>query len=252
MNFNFGNNIKTLRKQRNLSQEQLAEVLSVSSQAISKWETGGSYPDISLLPIIADYFGISIDVLLGYDMSMREENIKAYYEQAEKLFEKNAYAEAVSLMREALLKYPGNDRLMYQLAWALSGMLSESKENYDEAITLYLKILEISTDTEIRARVTRDLVYRYYTKERNDLAVRYAKQLPEFAVCQEFIMGRSNVLEGRELSEYLQKNIQLFGGALMECLEYFQNTVILSSNEMNPYTPEDTKKKMALLKEILG
>ena len=43
MNFNFGNNIKTLRKQRNLSQEQLAEVLSVSSQAISKWETGVSH-----------------------------------------------------------------------------------------------------------------------------------------------------------------------------------------------------------------
>lgn len=66
MNTNLGTNIKTLRKQMNLTQEQLAEALNISSQAVSKWETHLSYPDITLLPSIADFFGVSIDFLLGY------------------------------------------------------------------------------------------------------------------------------------------------------------------------------------------
>ena len=65
MNRNFSNNFKTMRKQRNLTQEQIAETLGVSCQAVSKWETNSSYPDISLLPIIADYFGVSVDYLKG-------------------------------------------------------------------------------------------------------------------------------------------------------------------------------------------
>lgn len=66
MNTNLGTNIKTLRKQMNLTQEQLAEALNISSQAVSKWETQSSYPDITLLPSIADFFDVSIDFLLGY------------------------------------------------------------------------------------------------------------------------------------------------------------------------------------------
>lgn len=66
MNNNLGTNIKTLRKQLNITQEQLAEALNISSQAVSKWETHISYPDITLLPSIADFFGVSIDFLLGY------------------------------------------------------------------------------------------------------------------------------------------------------------------------------------------
>ena len=62
MNRNFSNNFKTMRKQRNLTQEQIAETLGVSCQAVSKWETNSSYPDITLLPSVADYFGVSFDI----------------------------------------------------------------------------------------------------------------------------------------------------------------------------------------------
>ena len=64
MSKNFSDNFKSMRKQRGLTQEQIAETLGVSCQAVSKWETNSSYPDISLLPIIADYFGVSVDYLL--------------------------------------------------------------------------------------------------------------------------------------------------------------------------------------------
>lgn len=76
MNKNLGTNIKTLRKQMNITQEQLAQALNISSQAVSKWETHLSYPDITLLPSIADFFGVSIDFLLGYSNEPEPSNIR--------------------------------------------------------------------------------------------------------------------------------------------------------------------------------
>jgi len=61
-----GTKIQTLRKNKNLTQAQLAEVLSVSSQSVSKWENNLSAPDITLLPIIARFFGITMDELFNY------------------------------------------------------------------------------------------------------------------------------------------------------------------------------------------
>lgn len=252
MNNNFFDIFKTIRKQRNLTQEQIAEALGVSSQAISKWETNTSYPDISLLPIIADYFGVSIDYLLGHDTGKQKEEIEKVCNKADTLFDDNNYIQAVSILREMLIKHPGNEKLMYKLAWALSGTLIESPENYDEAILLYLKILEISTDTEMRTRVTRDLVYRYCTKGDYDKALYYANSLPSFELCREYNLGRSNLLKGKALSEYLQSNIQLFGQAMLECLEYFECDKVLSPEDKNPYTSETATKKIKSLNKIIA
>ena len=248
----FGDFIKKLRKQRNLTQEQLAEAFGVSCQAISKWETVTSYPDISLLPIIADYFGVSVDYLLGHDTSKQEEAIDQVCNHADILFETHNYAGAIPLLREMLVKHPGNEKLMYKLAWALSGTIRESPDNYEESILLYLRILETSTDTEMRTRVSRDLMYRYYTRQNYEKASYYANLLPSFDLCREYNLGRSNLLEGKELSEYLQSNIQLFGNAMLECLVYFENERILAAEEKEPYTTESAKDKIRWLKKILA
>lgn len=59
-------NLKLLRKQKGLTQEELAETFGVTSQSISKWELGINYPDITILPMIAQFYKVSIDELLGY------------------------------------------------------------------------------------------------------------------------------------------------------------------------------------------
>ena len=59
MTMDFGNNLKKLRKEKNLTQEELAECLNVSPQTVSKWENNLSMPDITVLPLMADFFGIS-------------------------------------------------------------------------------------------------------------------------------------------------------------------------------------------------
>ncbi len=80
-NINISKNIADLRKNKAITQEELASALSVSPQAVSKWETGASQPDTLTLPLIANYFGVSIDYLYyGKDMT--------YDEIYEKVFEK--------------------------------------------------------------------------------------------------------------------------------------------------------------------
>ena len=64
MNVNLGNKIRELRKEKNISQEVLAQYLGVSFQAVSKWENGTALPDITLVPQIANFFGVSADELL--------------------------------------------------------------------------------------------------------------------------------------------------------------------------------------------
>jgi transcriptional regulator with XRE-family HTH domain len=71
-----GENLKKLRLKRELTQEQLAEAFGVSAQAVSRWENGMTYPDITLLPSIASYFDISIDEIIGFDITRKEETIK--------------------------------------------------------------------------------------------------------------------------------------------------------------------------------
>ncbi|MBQ4599540.1 MAG: helix-turn-helix transcriptional regulator [Clostridia bacterium] len=80
---NIGTNIYTLRKEKKITQAQLAEKLGVSEQAISKWENNQCAPDVSLFPIIADYFGVSIDRLFGYHMNSYAEEVKAIMKAAD-------------------------------------------------------------------------------------------------------------------------------------------------------------------------
>jgi Predicted transcriptional regulators len=86
MKINLSQNLKRLRHDKNMTQEELAKVLGISFQSISKWERGDGYPDITLLPVIANYFEISIDTLLGNDIISKENKIRAYRNEYECLF----------------------------------------------------------------------------------------------------------------------------------------------------------------------
>ena len=67
MKLNIGENLRKLRREKDLTQEQLAELLGVTFQSVSRWETGATYPDIELLPVMAELFGVSMERLLGVE-----------------------------------------------------------------------------------------------------------------------------------------------------------------------------------------
>ena len=85
MNVYIGENVRRLRGERGLTQEELADFLSVTFQAVSKWERGLAYPDIETIPVIANYFGVTIDELMGNSRIRAEERIAAYLEEYERL-----------------------------------------------------------------------------------------------------------------------------------------------------------------------
>lgn len=76
MELNIGNKIKNLRRQKNISQEVLAQYLGISFQAVSKWESGMTMPDITLIPALASFFGISTDELFDYNYYETEKRIR--------------------------------------------------------------------------------------------------------------------------------------------------------------------------------
>lgn len=248
---NFGTALKELRKKRGLTQEQLAEYLGISSQAVSKWENNISYPDVSLLPVLANYFQVSTDELLGVDTAKRAEAIQKLCLAADSIIAEGRYAEAAAKLRLDLVQYPVNDQLLYRLAWALTGTIREHPQNLDEAILIYLKILETSSDGTLKLKAMRDLMYRYYTKGDEAFALHYAEQLPTFELCREYNLGRSNLLSGRELAEYLKENIRLFGNAMLECLEYFTDSGILTPEDAGGCNAEAAEEKISLLKRVL-
>ena len=74
----FSEKFKNLRKSKDLTQDQIAEIFHVSPQAVSRWETGANYPDIELLPHIAIYFKVTLDELLGTEAIRNEEKSAEY------------------------------------------------------------------------------------------------------------------------------------------------------------------------------
>lgn len=100
MKLSLGNNIRENRRRMNLTQEQLADEFGTSPQAISRWENGTTYPDIEMLPMIASFFGTSVDAMLG----CTDEEKKKFCDELTREFETAVRAKdtakAIEIMRE--------------------------------------------------------------------------------------------------------------------------------------------------------
>lgn len=110
-----GENLKKFRTKHELTQEQLADVLGVSAQAVSRWENGTTYPDITLLPTIASYFEITLDELMGMQDFKSEEQIKELLAKIDENSNKGLIYENILLLREAVKTYPTNYQLQFRL-----------------------------------------------------------------------------------------------------------------------------------------
>ena len=104
-------NIRRLRRERELTQEILAEFLGVTFQSVSKWERGESCPDISMLPAIASFFNVTTDELLDVNGNERKAKIKAYIDEYNDLRMKNSpyIFERIS---KAVREFPGDYELL--------------------------------------------------------------------------------------------------------------------------------------------
>ena len=112
MTIYFGENLKKLRKSKDLTQEALADFLGMSFQAVSKWERSETYPDITMLPTIASFFGVTVDSLLGTDMIEKEKKINEYCKKYSCLCSEGKINEAKDMLKTATEEFPGNYDLL--------------------------------------------------------------------------------------------------------------------------------------------
>lgn len=145
-----GKVIKQARLNKKITQEQLAEALGVTTQAVSKWETDCSYPDITLIPSIANYLDVSSDELLGIKLEERRRNIDKIIEKNNELISKRYLDDSLNLMTESLKRYSNDERLLNGLTkcyWTRMMMTYDKHELYDYRQELKKLIIENAEKT---------------------------------------------------------------------------------------------------------
>ena len=152
MQHNLNENIKKYRKEMNLTQADLAEAFGITEGAVSKWESGNTVPDISILMDLADFFDISVDTLLGYSISSK--SIDSITDKLKKLLDEGKYDEAISVAEKAVVRYPGNFKILYKCAHTYEMVMPyrKAKECSKKAVELYeasLRYLSQNDDPEI-------------------------------------------------------------------------------------------------------
>lgn len=152
---NIARSILNKRKEKGMTQDDLAEYIGVSKASVSKWETGQSYPDITFLPQLATFFNISIDELMGYEPQMTKEDIRKLYHQLSMDFSSLPFDEVVSHCREIVKKYFSCFPLIFQIGALLlnhsmlAGSPEKTTEIIKEAKELFVKVKVESDDVEL-------------------------------------------------------------------------------------------------------
>lgn len=116
--------IRTRRTALGLTQEQLAGKLGVSAPAVNKWERGNSYPDITLLPVLARTLRVDLNTLLSFREDLTETEIAEFLNRLYEVSRTEGCGAAFSLAEEKLRQFPNSDALAYSAAGLLEGLLT--------------------------------------------------------------------------------------------------------------------------------
>lgn len=241
-NINIGNKIRQLRKKKGITQESLASVLSVSPQAVSKWESGLTYPDVEIIPIIAGYFEVSMDILFDYDVREMKVKIQKIIDDAMKyLFDDTA--KYIKIIKDALQEYPENEDLLVALLDGYEYTLRDKEDisHLDEMIELSQKIITESTDFIKVCNVKDSQAAAYLKKGEYQEAKKVLKTLPrEYNLRDEAFAFR---LSGKDkLNGACFSRCHHLQGLYIACMEegdawFFMNQH--SDVKLRNYTPDD-------------
>lgn len=195
---NIGIMIKKYRNQRDLTQEQLSEYLSVSVSAVSQWESGKTIPDVSTLLALANYFDITLDELFDRTSKDKEKVIEEYNKRSLEYANRGEVRNELALWREATQKYPGDFHCLMKLAYALEmtvysgGESDELEKNAKESIAICERILRDCNENNTRNSAIQILVHLYSVKDfpfaSEDKAVEYAMMAGTLFVCREKLL----------------------------------------------------------------
>ncbi len=208
-----GQNIRKLRKQRQMTQEELAAQLNISAQAVSKWEMEICAPDISQIVPLAALFGVSADVLFGISPDGMEKEIA----------ETKKYCDAIETSNEDALetwmklyeRYPHNNLIRFEIAKTHEYCSNpQDEEGYvhhnKKAAEFYEKVLDESTDNDLRSK-TLEALYHIYSYRLNDFenALRIANMGGDWGTLKAEMLSQ---IDGYEKKNYWCQQIFKYYG----------------------------------------
>lgn len=208
----FGTNLKQLRKEKNLTQEELAECLSVSPQTVSKWENNITMPDLSVLPVLADYFGTTVDILIRHDINHEKSELKDLGKSVHALANKGKLDEAHKLLKDSKGKWALSASMNHLMSATLYQLSKEKESNerqelLEEAIMYADRAIRLDggeTSRTAQAKMTK--CFCMYDLGRKAEAIRIAGTLPSMYSSRERVLVK--VTEGAERNDYIRLALQ--------------------------------------------
>ena len=172
-----GNVIKKYRKNKGMTQEEMAARLGVTAPAVNKWEKGNTLPDVALLAPIARLLGITTDELLSFKDELTDEEINQYLSNIQKDLESKDFHDVFLSVKEKIEEYPNCERLIWQAAVILDAerMAAElpDSDRYDDAICGWYERCLRSEDERIRGQAADSLFHTFIRKEDYEKAAQY-------------------------------------------------------------------------------
>ena len=214
MQIQLGAIIRQLRTRDGRTQEMLAAALGVTSQAVSRWESGGGYPDLELIPAIANYFHVTIDELFGCQ-GQREQRLREFLSAGDQMLRQaREMDDCVALLRDAAGEFPAEPEIQFRLATALTirgfqvhgarslrprdgsdGIMdleyNRQNRDFEEALALYRRVLPELTDPDSRSSAIRQMVRLYSIRGEQEQALQLAMDQLPLSVSRECLLPRS-------------------------------------------------------------
>lgn len=214
--------IRKYRKEKGLTQDQLAERLGVSAPAVNKWENGNSYPDITLLAPLARALGTDIDTLLCFRENLTDKEVYGMSEALMGTVKEKGIDAAFSQAEEWLKKYPNCELLYLYLAQMLDGCKimfggKTSEEQEEKIIKWYQRAAE-SGEKRIAEAAVPFLVSDFIRKERYEEARNLLDKVPEPGY------------DKRSMSITLLKAEKRYEEAYKEAEKYLYTVAVIESN----------------------
>lgn len=204
-------------------------MLNVSAQAVSRWETNMSYPDIELLPEIAALFGIIIDELLCTNHLLKNEKIELLIEKENSYYKEGNIKKGIDLLESSLKENPTNVKIIESLIFALSAYTYN-----DDRESVCQRIIELSSKiierTEEKNSLYQIMSYTYLELGDIENAKKYALKLPKMECSSNLVL--SSILEGEEKVKLIQENIDTLFYTLIEQINKLLKMDNYSEEEM--------------------
>lgn len=232
-----GSTIKKLRRERNMTQEQLAEYLGITANAVSQWECDRTAPDISQLPMLARILQVTTDRLLGVNFSRDEEEIERIGRESFDFYRVGQREKAIEIVRNGLKQYPKSFRLMARLAESLIGL-----PGYEEELEgLCDRILKDCTESRPRDHAYRLKIILCGQREQYGEVKKLANNLPHIWASREEL-----------LLHFYHEDSEAHRMELVECAKMYLRSLAVCLRHISNTSGYTTEEKIQIRTQIIG